>query len=625
MKKRLYEVFLTQKYVNEEDWMNFILVVSKLNGILKKWTIWVKIESNYVRYFIETEREFPPIMNSIGEFLLKKVENDIKIQYKILFPYFITKNYKNILEIYDKNEMKYCRRLKLIKINIYPHKKDNYLSTTKLFFEKEDNKTIVKKAFWTNVPKFLSIDFDKHIRFFYKKDEEKYLDIRKTMHLFKSEKNNAFLKINAFPYCQQDVYLNQKDYDFAKHSMVVGASGTGKSKLISTLIKNISRNQQDKLKYKIVVIDPHASIEQDIGGLDETRVIDFKSLEDSVDLFVNSTEDIIATTESIMDLFKTIIADQYNSKLERVLRYSVHLLLTEQQFNLVNLRKLLLEIEYRNKILRKAEKSVVSSVIEFFLVDFNDLKTQSYQQAISPIISFIDEMQILPILNNKEKIENLQDVISKKFLTILSLDQTTLGERMTKTISGFAMQQILQLIQTHCIEEHIILVVDEVSIIENPILCRFLSEARKYNLSLILCQQYFDQISEKLQKAIFTNVVNYFVFRVSKKDAVTLEGNMNIEVAVKNSHVIRIKMLTQLNDRECIARICNNGIVLTSFKGRTLDFVSVPRKKKENYIKQKVQDAVKKNKINFNIGNVKSVKEIMMSQSSGRKKVNNNG
>ena len=70
----------------------------------------------------------------------------------------------------------------------------------------------------------------------------------------------------------------------------------------------------------------------------------------------------------------------------------------------------------------------------------------------------------------------------------------TLGLNITKTIAGFAMQQILQLVQAHKFDEHIILVIDEVSIIENPIISRFLSEARKYNLSLILAGQYFEQI-----------------------------------------------------------------------------------------------------------------------------------
>ena len=69
------------------------------------------------------------------------------------------------------------------------------------------------------------------------------------------------------------------------------------------------------------------------------------------------------------------------------------------------------------------------------------------------------------------------------------------------------------------VEEHIIFVVDEVAVVENPILRRFLSEARKYNVSLVLAQQYFSQISDELQKSIFANVLNYYIFRVSISDA----------------------------------------------------------------------------------------------------------
>ena len=118
--------------------------------------------------------------------------------------------------------------------------------------------------------------------------------------------------------------------------------GTGKSKLISSIIKKISQNNYNKLKYKVVVIDPHAAMEEDIGGLENTDVIDFKTDESSINLFANSSKDILSSTESIISIFKNIISDKYNSKLERVLRYSIHLLLENEEFNLVNLRKLLI-------------------------------------------------------------------------------------------------------------------------------------------------------------------------------------------------------------------------------------------------------------------------------------------
>lgn len=398
--------------------------------------------------------------------------------------------------------------------------------------------------------------------------------------------------------------------------------GTGKTKLISSMIKKLSQNNHNKFKYKVVVIDPHAAMEDDIGGLENTNVIDFKTDESSINLFVNSSKDILSSTESIISIFKNIIADKYNSKLERVLRYSIHLLLENEEFNLVNLRKLLIEIEYRNKVIKKVEDSVQPNIIEFFRVDFNELKAKSYQEAISPIISFIDEMQLLPALNSVIQTKNIQEEIEQNFITILSLDQMTLGLNITKTLSGFAMQQILQLVQAHTFNEHIILVIDEVSVIENPIINRFLAEARKYNLSVILAGQYFEQISKNLQNAIFTNVINYFVFRVSRADAMILEKNMQMEVAVRNAVSTRIKMLTELNDRECIARVGKDGRLLSAFKGKTLDFVPVSKKKITASKKKSSKTKSEEKKKTFSIETKNTLKDMMLKQSASRKRMN---
>ena len=36
------------------------------------------------------------------------------------------------------------------------------------------------------------------------------------------------------------------------------------------------------------------------------------------------------------------------------------------------------------------------SIIDFFQTEFSELKNKSYGEAISPIIAFIDEMEIIP-------------------------------------------------------------------------------------------------------------------------------------------------------------------------------------------------------------------------------------
>ena len=623
MKKNIFEIYPTSSYIEGEKWLKLILKISKINGRFKAWNLWIYIENNCIRYFIETKRMLPPIIGESGDFLIKK--SDVILSRKTVFgiPFILTKNYKTLLDVYDRFDSRKLQKIQNVKITIFPYKHNNYISTTHLYLKDTQGKIINKKVFWnSSIYNFVSIDFSTHIRFFYSKNESKYLDTKKVINILSSDKENAILRADVFPYLQDELYLNYKSYDFAKHSIVIGASGTGKSKLISSMIKNLSLAKNNKLKYKVVVIDPHASIEEDIGGLEDTEVVDFKTEETSINLFVNSSDDIISDAESIIAIFKNIIADRYNSKLERVLRYSIHLLLQSQKFNLINLRKLLTEIEYRNKVIKSIEDEIQPNIIEFFRVDFNELKTKSYQEAISPIIAFIDEMQLLPAMDENISMKNIEEEIKQNFITILSLDQTTLGLNITKTISGFAMQQILQLVQAHTFDEHIILVIDEVAIIENPIISRFLSEARKYNLSLILSGQYFEQISDNLQKAIFANVVNYFVFRVSRMDAIILEKNMQMEIAVKNSITIRLKMLSELNDRECIARVGKDGRILSSFKGKTLDFIPVPRKKYYKKITTNNKKESKEEKKIFNINTKNNLKDIITKQSTSRKKIN---
>ena len=511
--KFISEIFLTQKFVTEESWLQFIFEISRLNGIFRKWDIYVLVDLNTVRYFIRTSRKIPPVISNLNDFLLKIIEPKQKIKKYFKTFYFMRNNEKNVLDIYDKNEAKKSRKLKISKITIFPYCKKNFLSKTDLFFENKNNK-IIKKQVLFNIPhQFLSIDFSIYSRFFYKKDAIKFLDIQKSLHLLKSDEKNSILKVNGFPYLNDNYFLHLNHYDFAKHSLIVGASGSGKSKFMSLLISNLKNNLDTNLKYKVVVIDPHAAMEEDIGGMEDTTVIDFKKPKDSVNLFMNSGKDVVTSAELLLTLFKSLTGDLYNSKLERVLRHSIHTLLIKKELSFANLRLLILEPQYRNQLIKELENELPESTVDFFLSDFNELKNQSYQEAIAPIISFIDEMQILPVFNSDcSNLKSIKEVISDNFLTIFSLNQVTLGETITKTVAGFIMQQMLQLVQAMSFEEHIIFVIDEVAVVENPILRRFLSEARKYNLSVILAGQYFGQVSEELQKAIFANVINYFEF-----------------------------------------------------------------------------------------------------------------
>ena len=370
--KSVNEIYLTKKCISNDEWIKLIHTISIYNGILRKWKIIVTNDKNKLRYFVKTNCNLPTTINNLDSFLFK-VSCDINCP-KETFPlFFLPKIDNNIIDLINYNKIKNKGNLEYLEIkffNIFNHK-----IKAKIKFYLRNN--IIKKyiVIFALPSTILAIDFEKNKQYFYKTCP-KYLDISKTIDLFDFHKNNSLLSVDTFPYLQGEFYLNQNSFCFDIHTIVMGASGCGKSKFISSFIYNIYQDENLRNLYRVVVIDPHASLKNDIGGIG--KVLDFSTRQNSTYLFANNKNDVVSSTELLLDLFKILIAEQYNSKLERVLRHSVYLLLTYEAFNFENLKKVLLDLEYRNALIKQLKHTLPISIIDFFLTDFNDLKTKSY-------------------------------------------------------------------------------------------------------------------------------------------------------------------------------------------------------------------------------------------------------
>lgn len=612
-----YEIYLLESKITKEEWQGFIRKISSYTGYLHKWVLTITFSDNKVRYFLNTKYHLPPSINGLKSFMLKIVEEDKDSFPKISIPLLLELGL-NSIDIKNHFAIRKNEEVKKIDIEITPLNEEKFLHKTTIKTLK--NNFYKKYRLFLSTPtSLLTIDFKSNYNLSHK-SVPKYLDISKSLPILGNSSTNSILKVDGFPYLQRASFLDQDNINFAKHSIVFGSSGCGKSKFLSLLVHNIYQNQNTKTKYKIVVIDPHASLENDIGGIG--NVIDFKTSNDSINLFANNNEDTIISVELLIDIFSSLIPNNYNSKLERVLRHSLYLLLQLEKFNFSNLRNLLLDMGTRNELIKENVKKLPSSIIEFFLSEFNEIKTKSYTEAISPIIAFIDEMEMIPVFYENNISYTLKDTIDSNFLTIFSLDRTKLGDKVTKTISGLIMQQLLILVQNYSFKEHLIFIVDEVAVIENPILNRFLSEARKYNLSLILAGQYFSGISSLLQKSIFANVINYYIFRLSSFDAGILAENFNMKIPLNNTKEQKIKMITELQDRECLVRINSGGTLYPPIKCQTLDFTSIPRQRKKSdniFVKEAPDD---EKKLNFTINKDIKLTDILIQNGTSRKVVN---
>jgi Helicase HerA, central domain len=583
-----FEIYLAKDSVGSATWQKALFSISQYIGLLKSWKIVVSIENNTVHYFVGANKDIGVLSSNLDGIILQRVSSalvTVPVRHAAEnFIQFVTGG--SIVDLKEKYQIKRGKELTLVVFTVRVMNIETAYTDVTLYFKSPVNVHYVsKKTLFTLPSNLLSINFEKNAKYLRVK-QPKYLDIQKSLHIMRSEPIEAVFEVDTFPYMPTNYYLPLSSYDFDKHSFIIGASGSGKSKLIGLFISKLLANAADRQKYRVVVIDPHASLEEDLSGIPGSTVVSFKNPDDGAELFASAGTDISAATELTGTLFKSLLADQFNPKLERVLRFGLFVLMTGQVMSLDNLKRLLTDIEYRTKVLDHVSGFVPDNITKFFNTDFNELRSRYYNEAISPIVALVEEMQLQPSIGSQnDQSASLARLINSHPLTVFSLNKVSMGEKVVKTVAGLLIQQIFLLAQARSFGQKVILIIDEVSIIQNPALAQILAEARKYNLFVFLTQQYFGQIDKSIQDAIFTNVSNYYVFRVSEEDARALEGNLAIElpkeslleekeIGNKESEA-KVRFLTSLNSRELLLRLSSDGQLLPGIKARTMEYVGV--------------------------------------------------
>lgn len=568
MKRYSYEIYLVEKHVGALQWQELMKKLTEWCGFRGNWGIEVEIRHSTVYYYLYCARELPA---SIGaeSFLIKPIIArtlcSLGASARAHQLYFLRRR-SGLPEIVD--ELK-ARNLHFVALRVaFCVCGKVSISTTSLFFRQKDKLMFSRFPFWAPA-QILAIDFNKYSQYLYR-SFPKYLKVGKTLPLLTASSKTALLRAEIFPCDDANSFLGLSSYDFYKHSLILGASGSGKSKFIALLISKILREYPEQ--YRIVVIDPHDALRSDFVEDDECRVTDFTSLARSVDLFAGCTKDINVSVELSLTIFESLMANNYNSYADRVLRYAIFVLLKAKKFSLVGLRQLLSDVEYRHGLIELYRSDLPDSVVRFFLTEYNTLRTQHYDQAIAPIIAFIDELQMVPVFSSHISMATLLGRIQRTPLNIFSLSRARMGTKVVKMVAGLLLQQLFTIAQNQLIAQHLIVVVDEVAVVENPILARFLSELRKYQTSVILIGQYFQQFSDELRSAIYANVTNYYIFKVSRDDASVLAQNLNITLSQSNSIQAKVELLTSLKARECIVQLSAEGTAYPAVKTRTLDY-----------------------------------------------------
>lgn len=445
--KFCFELYLKSNIATKEQWQQFYTTLTAHIGYLNECRIVITIKENVVRYFVLADRDLGVLSNNIEIGVLRPVKDSEcelpKISGKERIIRYVAGG--NILDLREKVTLKRGKQLEYIVIRSRRVNVEKSLTKIDLYFKTPSGGYSLNKKFSSVFPShILKVNFDENARYL-KKEFPKYINIEKSLPILSPTDNNALLSVNTFPYFANDYYLNLQDFEFDKHSFIIGASGSGKSKFIELFIDRISKSPQ-RNNYKILVIDPHAALGNDMKNIENSQVVDFSG-DSAPELFGDSVKtDVSAATELTTTLMKSLMADQFNPKVERVLRFTLFILFTAQTMSLGYMKRFLTEIELRNQVMQHVSGHVPPNIEQFFATDFNEIRTTHYTEAILPIISLVDEMQLQPSLVGEGE-TSLARTIENNFLTVFSLNKVSMGAKVVKTVAGILIQQVFLLAQ----------------------------------------------------------------------------------------------------------------------------------------------------------------------------------
>ncbi|MFH1285275.1 MAG: DUF87 domain-containing protein [Candidatus Micrarchaeota archaeon] len=376
----------------------------------------------------------------------------------------------------------------------------------------------------------------------------------------------VYLNSTAPIFEQDGVNIGLDNFDVFQHSVIVGTSGCGKSKLLEIFVKALAKKQADM---RVLIIDPHGEFSKTFSQ--DFKVVDFlQNYVEPLDVGKNKSPLI---TQLVAQLITSTIG-QENKYAERVVFYSVHLLATSGQLTLSNLNLLLTDSSKRMEF---SSKCTNDEVRRFFDEEFQDIYMHHFNDAILPVINFIGEY--LLYLGKAKKLENLEKLIENNKITVISFNPHYFGRRIIRFFAGAIINQMYLMAISEKLNRPTILIVDEFHTVQTMVAKDVLSETRKFNLYLHISAQYIGQIAKPVLESVMSNVRNIISFKVTKEDARILSSMMEIKVEeffkkrVSPSELEESKkeMFVKLHPRECIVRLFDGQKYILPMKVKTVD------------------------------------------------------
>ncbi|MFA5076659.1 MAG: DUF87 domain-containing protein [Patescibacteria group bacterium] len=319
-----------------------------------------------------------------------------------------------------------------------------------------------------------------------------------------------------------------KRVDRRRHLYIVGKSGTGKSKLLLSLISDDIRDRKG-----VCVIDPHGDLVHDI--------LHFVPKDRIKDVIVFNASDLLhptpfnilenvpremkqQVTQGLIEVFKKFFGGDWSPKIEHVFRFTTLAMLDYPESSIVGMQKMLTNRKFRQKVIPQIKDSVVK---HFWANEFSSWSEKFDNEAILPLVNklgqFLSNELIRNVVVQPKNTIDFNNLMSGDKVLLIELSRGLLGEENANLLGAMIITKIYQTAMSRARiaeeERHdFYFYIDEFQNFATETFENILSEARKYHLCLTISHQFLSQVPDDIKGAVFGNVGSLIAFRVGADD-----------------------------------------------------------------------------------------------------------
>lgn len=359
-----------------------------------------------------------------------------------------------------------------------------------------------------------------------------------------SFKQSATMLDNIFAknsYGGSETAIGQTLRERQRHTYILGATGSGKTNLLSNMI------YQDIVNGKgVAVLDPHGQlVESLLRVIPKERIKDvvwFAPDDDAYPIALNlmelpkaedgqfSASQLQKQKSLVCSSIISIIEKFYDAKffgprMEYVLRNTILTALETPNPTLQTILDLLTKSTYRKEVVRGLKNKVLQ---DYWIFEFEKLGSLQKSSVISPITNKIGGLLSSPInyqilVQEKSKID-FDEIMNSGKILLCDLSKGKIGEDE----SSFFGSLIIAKIQLAALKRALVpeserrdffMYVDEFQNFATGTFSELVSEARKYHLATILAHQSISQIENRdIIKVILANVGTIICFKTANPE-----------------------------------------------------------------------------------------------------------